>query len=163
MLPQYLWFYQILNFFIVCRNVFTYSFYSFKKMKLYILLYLLLLIFFWKFDFDGFFKCWCSHVLITKIFFYLFRESLVDASIRLCTGLFLYKHMHKTSNCLILFLIEVVQFFSIVLYYIVSFHSEYSNSIHGFYVQLGSFTTIWTESFSNYQYWRNVNLKKANL
>lgn len=35
--------------------------------------------------------------------------------------------MHKTSNCLILFLIEVVQFFSIVLYYVVSFHSEYSN------------------------------------
>lgn len=50
---------------------------------------------------------------------YLFRESLVDANTRLCTGLFLYKHMHKTSNCLILFLIEVVQFFSIVLYYIV--------------------------------------------
>lgn len=98
-----------------------------------------------------------------KDIFYLFRESLVDASTRLCTGLFLYKHMHKTSNCLILFLIEVVQFFSIVLYYIVSFHSEYSNSKHGFYVQLGSFTTIWTESFSNYQYWRNVNLKKANL
>lgn len=93
-----------------------------------------------------------------KNIFYLFRESLVDASTRRCTGLFLYKHMHKTSNCLILFLIEVVQFFSIVLYYIVSFHSEYSNSIHGFYVQLGSFTTIWTESFSNYQYWRNVNL-----
>lgn len=46
MLPQYLWFYQILNFFIICRNVFTYSFYSFKKMKLYILLYLLLLNFF---------------------------------------------------------------------------------------------------------------------
>lgn len=99
----------------------------------------------------------------TKNIFYLFRESLVDVSIRLCTGLFLYKHMHKTSNCLILFLIEVVQFFSIVLYYIVSFHSEYLNSIHGFYVQLGSFPTIWAESFSNYQYWRNVNLKKANL
>lgn len=96
--------------------------------------------------------------IINKNIFYLFRESLVDASIRLCTGLFLYKHMHKTSNCLILFLIEVVQFFSIVLHYIVSFHSEYSNSIHGFYVQLGSFNTIWTESFSNYQYWRNVNL-----
>lgn len=34
------------TYFIICRNVFTYSFYSFKKMKLYILLYLLLLIFF---------------------------------------------------------------------------------------------------------------------
>lgn len=98
-----------------------------------------------------------------KNIFYLFRESLVDVSTRRCTGLFLYKHMHKTSNCLILFLIEVVQFFSIVLYYIVSFHIEYSNSEHGFYVQLGSFTTVWTESFSNYQHWRNVNLKKANL
>lgn len=32
--------------FIICRNVFTFSFYSFKKMKLYILLYLLLLNFF---------------------------------------------------------------------------------------------------------------------
>lgn len=76
MLPQYLWFYQILNFFIVCRNVFTYSFYSFKKMKLYILLYLLLLNFFWKFDFDGFFRCWCSHVLITKIFFIFSGKAL---------------------------------------------------------------------------------------
>lgn len=76
MLPQYLWFYEILNFFIICRNVFTYSFYSFKKMKLYILLYLLLLIFFWKFDFDGFFRCWCSHVLIPKIFFIFSGKAL---------------------------------------------------------------------------------------
>lgn len=95
-----------------------------------------------------------------KNIFYLFRESLVDASTRRCTGLFLYKHMHKTSNCLILFLIEVVQFFSIVLHYIVSFHSEYSNSIHGFYVQLGSLTTVWTKSFSNDQYWRMLIWKK---
>lgn len=35
MLPQYLWFYQILNFFIVCRNVFTYSFYSLKNEIVY--------------------------------------------------------------------------------------------------------------------------------
>lgn len=31
------------TYFIICRNVFTFSFYSFKKMKLYILLYHLLL------------------------------------------------------------------------------------------------------------------------
>lgn len=32
--------------------------------------------FFWKFDFDGFFRCWCSHVLITKIFFIFSGKAL---------------------------------------------------------------------------------------
>lgn len=32
--------------------------------------------FFWKFDFDGFFRCWCSHVLITKILFIFSGKAL---------------------------------------------------------------------------------------